>query len=104
AGYAFPFYWNALNKGNSTAARLIQRTAPHYPKTARKKHVEGFVRVFGTIGTDGTLHNSRVVEGDPLLSEAALKAVGQWRYKPALLSGVPVEVGTVVEVRFQVKD
>ena len=43
----------------------------------------------------------KLVKGDPLLSEAALKAVEQWRYQPVLLSGVPVEIETTIDVRFQ---
>ena len=54
----------------------------------------------GVIGKDGTIQNLRVVSGHPLLVNAALEAVRQWRYQPTLLSGEPVEVIAPIEVVF----
>jgi len=52
------------------------------------------------IGKDGTVQNLTVVKGHPLLVQAALDAVKQWRYKPTLLNGEPVEVQTTIDVNF----
>jgi len=52
------------------------------------------------IGKDGTIQNLHVISGHPLLSQAALDAVKQWRYKPYVLNGEPVEVDTTIQVNF----
>ena len=83
-----------------TSARLIRRVAPEYPKKARKKGVEGVVRLHAIIGKDGTVQELTLVYGDPLLTDAALKAVRQWRYEPMRLNGDPVEVDTTIDVSF----
>lgn len=91
---------SGLLPGNVTAARLIHKVAPEYPKKARKKQVEGVVRLHAIIGKDGTIHELTVLYGDPLLTDAALKAVRQWRYSPTLVNGEPVEVDTTIDVNF----
>jgi protein TonB len=83
-----------------TAARLINRVNPEYPKKARKQHVEGTVRLHAVIAKDGSIKNLEVVSGDPLLVDAALKAVRQWRYSPTLLDGQPKDVSTTIDVIF----
>lgn len=82
------------------SAKLIKKVAPQYPKKARKAHVEGTVRLHAIIATDGSVKNLEVVSGDPLLVDAALKAVRQWRYQPTQLDGRPVEVDTTIDVNF----
>jgi len=52
------------------------------------------------IGKDGSIQNLRVITGHPLLIKAAQDAVSQWRYKPTMLNGEPVEVVTTVTVNF----
>jgi protein TonB len=52
------------------------------------------------IGTDGEVHSLEVLSGNPILAQAALAAVRQWRYRPTLLSGQPVEVETQITVNF----
>ena len=52
------------------------------------------------IGKDGTIQNLKVISGHPMLTQAALDAVKQWRYKPYLLNNEPVEVETQVQVNF----
>ena len=82
------------------SARLIKKVSPEYPKKARKQHVEGTVRLHTIIAKDGSVKNLEVVSGDPLLVDAALKAVRKWRYEPTLLDGQPVEVDTTIDVKF----
>jgi TonB family protein len=106
-GGTYPFWWEDLQRirrplaGDVHAARLIYKVAPEYPKKAREKRVEGVVRLRVVVGKDGTLHGFTVVTGDPLLTEAAIKAVRHWRYTPTLLDGQPVEVSTTIDVTFQ---
>jgi TonB family protein len=83
-----------------TPAHLIRRVTPKYPKEARKQHVEGAVRLHAIIAKDGSIKNLEVISGDPLLVDAALKAVRQWRYSPTLLDGQPKEVDTTIDVVF----
>jgi TonB family protein len=83
-----------------TPAHLISRVTPKYPKEARKQHVEGKVRLHAVIAKDGSIKNLEVISGDPLLVEAALKAVRQWRYSPMLINGRPAEVDTTIDVEF----
>jgi protein TonB len=67
---------------------------------ARRAGVSGEVVMAGIIGTDGALHNLKVVSGSPLLREAALEAAKQWRYSPYLLGNKPVETETHITVSF----
>jgi protein TonB len=52
------------------------------------------------IAKDGTVQQLEVMSGHPLLVQAALDAVKQWRYRPTLLNGEPVEVDTTIDVIF----
>jgi len=53
-----------------------------------------------SIDTSGNVVNMKPVEGDPLLVNAAMDAVKQWRYKPYVLNGEPLEVETSVVINF----
>jgi protein TonB len=86
--------------GNVTAARIVNRTAPLYPALARQTRISGTVRLHAIIAKDGTVQQLEVLSGHPLLVQAALDAVRQWRYQPTLLNGEPVEVDTTVDVIF----
>jgi periplasmic protein TonB len=79
---------------------IIRKVIPHYPELARTMHAEGTVSLAATIAKDGTIANLRVVSGPPVLQQAALDAVSQWRYRPYLLNGQPVDVETTVNVIF----
>jgi len=82
------------------APRRIGFVAPAYPALARSARVEGVVIVEATIGVDGTVSAAHVLRSIPLLDAAALDAVRQWRFAPALLNGVPVPVIMTVTVNF----
>ena len=79
---------------------LIREIKPSYPTLAVQARVQGSVLLQAVIAKDGTVHDLRVVSGHPLLVKAALDAVRQWRYKPYLLNGQPVEVDTQIVVNF----
>lgn len=78
----------------------IHDVPPVYPLAARRQHIQGDVILRATIGKDGLIHNLESLSGPPELIQAAMGAVQQWRYRPFLLKGEPVEVDTVVTVRF----
>jgi protein TonB len=86
--------------GNVTAASLINRVTPVYPPLARQTRISGTVRLHAIIGKDGSVQQLEVMSGHPLLVQAALEAVRQWRYRPTLLNGEPVEVDTTIDVIF----
>jgi protein TonB len=62
--------------------------------------VQGTVKFTATISKDGNIENLQLVSGHPLLVNAAKEAVLQWKYKPTLLNGEPVEVITEIIVNF----
>jgi TonB family protein len=79
---------------------LILKVAPIYPDEARRARVQGTVILQVVIGKEGTIENLHVVSGDSLLVDAATDAVRQWRYRPYVLNGAPVEIDTTVEIHF----
>jgi TonB family protein len=83
------------------SAKLISRPEPTYPPLARQTRIQGTVHLEAMIAKDGTVKNLTVVTGHPLLIQAALDAVKQWRYQPTMSNGVPVEVVTTVDVNFK---
>jgi protein TonB len=86
--------------GSVQAARIINRVQPVYPPLARQTRINGTVRLHAIIAKDGTIQQLEVISGHPLLQQAALDAVRQWRYQPTLLNGEPVEVDTTIDVIF----
>jgi periplasmic protein TonB len=82
------------------AGLLIRKVIPPYPQLAKTMHVEGTVALAATISKTGTIVNLRVVSGPPMLQQAALDAVSNWRYRPYLLNGQPVDVETTINVIF----
>jgi periplasmic protein TonB len=84
-----------------TQGLVIHRVQPTYPQMAKIARVQGNVVLAAIIGKDGTIQNLHVVQtSSPLLNQAAIDAVKQWRYKPYILNGEPVEVDTTVTVTF----
>ena len=79
---------------------LIHRVQPSYPQAALDSDVQGTVALQAVIGKDGLIKNLQLISGHPLLAPSALAAVKQWRYKPYLLNGEPVEVRTLVTISF----
>lgn len=84
--------------------QLVHRIQPQYPQIARDLHLSGTVHLQATIGMDGTIGSLEVLDGNPILVQAAIEAVREWRYRPTLLNGVPVEVETSITVRFVLSD
>ena len=80
--------------------RKLRYVPPVYPEIARQIRLQGTVLVECTIDPRGRVVNATVVQGNPLLNEAALSAVQQWVYTPTLLSGIPVPVLMQVSVTF----
>jgi periplasmic protein TonB len=81
-------------------ANLIHDVAPTYPPEAGRARIQGTVVLWAVIGKDGSVEDVRVESGLPILAQAAIDAVKQWRYKPYLLNGEPVEVDSRITINF----
>lgn len=81
-------------------ANLIHDVAPQYPPEAGRARIEGTVVLMAVIGKDGSVKDVQVESGLPLLAQAAVDAVKQWRYRPYLLGGEPVEVDSRITINF----
>lgn len=84
-----------MDEGN-----LVYRVQPVYPELARQARIQGPVRLRAVISRTGTIENLQALSGHPMLVSAAVNAVRQWRYRPYLLNGEPVEVETEITVNF----
>jgi protein TonB len=81
-------------------ANLLHEVPPQYPPEAGRARIEGTVVLMAVIGTDGSVKDVRVESGLPILAQAALDAVRQWRYKPYMVDGEPVEVDSRITINF----
>ena len=80
--------------------RKLVHVAPIYPEIARLSRVQGIVTMEAVLDATGKVESVRVLSSQPLLEEAAVRAVRQWRYTPTELNGVPVPVLMTITVRF----
>jgi TonB family protein len=80
------------------AGNKISGPVPKYPEEAKKEGIQGAVVLNAVIGKDGTVEELTVASGPKELQESSLDAVRQWKYKPYLLNGDPVEVKTTINV------
>lgn len=83
------------------AGSLIHDVKPVYPHIALETRTEGTVVLHALISREGTIESLQVVSGHPFLAHAAVEAVRQWRYRPYILNGEPVEVETQITVNFK---
>jgi periplasmic protein TonB len=81
-------------------ANLIHDVPPQYPPDAGRARIEGTVVLMAVIDKDGTVKDLRVESGLPILAQAAIDAVKQWRYKPYMIDGEPVEVDSRITINF----
>ncbi|HUS19160.1 MAG TPA: energy transducer TonB [Terriglobales bacterium] len=105
-----------LSSANSTAPKVavqkvrvsqgvlqgnaISQPKPQYPMIAKNARISGAVVLAATISKNGNIENLRLISGPPMLVNSAMEAVKQWRYKPYMLNGEPVEVETSITVNF----
>ena len=81
-------------------ASKVRDAAPAYPDIAKQARVQGIVILEAIIDPGGNVTNVRVLRSIPLLDQAAIAAVKQWKYEPTLLNGVPVPIVMTVTVNF----
>jgi protein TonB len=95
-----PTQQRVVRGGQVQSAMLISESMPVYPPLARQARIQGNVVLHAIISKDGRVEQLSVLSGHPLLIQAALDAVRQWRYHPTLLNNQPVEVDTTITVTF----
>lgn len=83
---------------------IIKAVPPNYPPDAKMRRVQGTVVLRAHIDTTGQITNLQIASGPPLLQQPAENAVSQWKYRPYLLAGRPVEVDTTINVIFTLGD
>jgi TonB family protein len=72
---------SAQNSPSASERRIVSRVAPVYPDLARKMHIRGVVRVEAIVRANGIVKSTRVLGGNPVLVDAALDAVGKWKFE-----------------------
>lgn len=89
--------------GDIKEPRKVHDVLPVYPPIARAARAEGTVILEAVIARDGSVRDLTILRSVPLLDDAAIAAVKQWRYTPPTLNGVPIDVRMTVTVRFALK-
>ncbi len=89
--------------GDVKPARMISSVPPAYPALARTQHVAGDVRLDALIDANGRVSAMKVVSGPTLLHQAAMDALRQWKYQPAMLDGKPVAMHLAVTIQFRLQ-
>jgi len=85
-------------------SKIIRKIYPAYPQLAKSARIDGTVSLQVDIDEEGAVTSIKVLDGHPLLQQAAIDAVKQWRYSTTLLNGQPVPVQTTVEITFKLSD
>ena len=86
--------------GQVKRPQLVYDPAPEYPWLAQKSNIQGDVEIDAVVDKDGNVIQVHALSGPPLLVDAALKAVQQWKYQPTYLNGSPYPVSLTVDVTF----
>ena len=91
--------------GEVQASKLVNKVMPVYPASAKTAGLQGTVILHAVIGMDGRPLSLRIMNNDidPELARAAIEAVSQWRYRPTLLNGEPIEIDTTIMVNFSLE-
>ena len=87
--------------GRVRPPKTIVQVRPQYPALARQTRVQGDVKIDAILDEQGNVIDMKVVSGHPLLYQAALDALGKWKYEPSYLNDRPIAVELVVTITFQ---
>jgi TonB family protein len=89
--------------GDVRPAKLLSAVSPQYPALAKNQHVSGDVKLDALIDPTGHVSSAKVVSGPTLLHQAAIDALRQWRYQPAMLDGKAVPIHLTVTIQFHLQ-
>jgi len=90
-------------KGDVMKKKLIHKVTPRYPAEAMSRRVSGTVVLQVVIGVDGAVKDMQYISGPRILVQATMDGVRQYKYRPTVLNGQPVEVDTTVETVFEIR-
>ena len=79
---------------------VLHKVQPEYPSDAKAQNIQGTVQLKAIVDKEGNVAGLQLISGHPMLAPAAIDAVKQWKYRPYLLNGEPIEVETTVTVNF----
>jgi TonB family protein len=100
AAFVFVFLSLLAISQNTSAAtsgrKVTVRTAPVYPELAKRMHIQGVAKVEAIVRPNGSVKSTRLVGGNPVLADAAIAAVGKWKFAPA-----DTETTEIVQVTFE---
>jgi TonB family protein len=83
-----------------SGGRLLQSVRPQYPAQAIAQRIQGSVVLHGTVAEDGSIRDLKPVSGDPVLAEASVQAVKQWKYEPYRRNGTQIAMPIDITVDF----
>lgn len=83
--------------------RLIARPDPVYPELARRARIQGVVILQVKVRADGSVGVEKVLQGEPVLAQAAKEAVERWRARPAIINGTRVETISTIKFDFELQ-
>lgn len=86
---------------DAAASPVIYRVEPRYPEQAKAEKVQGKVVLDLQINRDGSVKEVQLISGTPVLADAAIAAVKQWRFRPHLVKGQAVEAQTRISLDFK---
>ena len=87
--------------GHIRQPKVIVKVLPKYPPLARDAHIQGQVRIDAVLDEQGNVIEMKVVSGPPLLYQAAIDALKEWKYEPTYLNDKPIAVRMIVTINFQ---
>jgi TonB family protein len=87
--------------GQVKEPRLLASTLPIYPALAKQSNTQGDVVIKATIDKNGRVAHMDVVSGPVALRQAAIEALGRWKYEPSKLNGQPVDVQMLITIKFR---
>ncbi len=93
----------AIRGGQLVQPKLISSVASAYPAAAKAAHAEGDVLIDALIDSTGKVVSTKVINGSPLLQQAAVDSLRFWKYEPARLNGEPIPIHIKVNVSFRLQ-
>jgi TonB family protein len=93
----------AVKGGQLLQPKLISSVASTYPAAAKAAHVQGDVLIDALIDSTGKVAATKVINGSPLLQQAAVDSLRFWKYEPARLNGEPIPIHIKVNVNFRLQ-
>ncbi len=88
-----------------TGLALVRKVDPKYPPELIEQNVQGEVILYAVIRSDGSVDSIQLVRGiDPQLDANAKSALSQWKFRPAMKAGVPVDLEAIVHIPFKIRD